>query len=426
MTLRERLHAGEALRLLPLLSALGCSSGPSTSTITDAGGDEMRRADGDAGVHLDAGEVADAGTLVAIPLTSCDPTVYSADIVIGGSQTFSLLLDTGSATLAIAATGCTACTQAGVSTLYAPGPTAVDQDAAASAGYGTNGVSSGWSGEIYEDWVGARGSPQMAHMKLVAMTRESQFLVGTCGSKTPQGVIGFALPPVEASGTDAFFDQVVAARAVPNVFATRLCPTGGTLWLGGYDPTFTVAPPVYTPMMDQHPNGSAVQAWYAVNLAEISVVGTKIPVATASFPEAMLDTGSSWSSLPPAAFSSLTSAIAASPSFSAIFGSASSFFSDPNKCVPLAQTKAELDAELPPLTLTFGSNPSVAVQAAPTESYLLSRGGQWCPAIVAVTPDANAFPSIAAHLGAPLLASNVVIFDRANQRVGFAPHSACP
>ena len=95
--------------------------------------------------------------------------------------------------------------------------------------------------------------------------------------------------------------------------------------------------------------------------------------------------------------------------------------------MPLSQTKEALDAALPPLTLTFGSSPAVSVQATATESYLLTHGGgQWCPSVTPLAPDASSFPGIAAHLGAPLLASNVVIFDRANQRVGFAPHAACP
>jgi hypothetical protein len=92
----------------------------------------------------------------------------------------------------------------------------------------------------------------------------------------------------------------------------------------------------------------------------------------------------------------------------------------------LPQTKAQLDAALPPLTMTFGSSPGVTAQATATESYLLTYGdGKWCPAIVSRAPDAD-FPGIAAILGAPMLASNVVIFDRANARVGFAPHTACP
>jgi hypothetical protein len=211
---------------------------------------------------------------------------------------------------------------------------------------------------------------------------------------------------------------VVAAGKVPDVFATRMCPTTGTLWLGGYDPAFTTAPPVYTPM--------AAPGWYTVDLESIAVAGTTVPIPMGSYTSTMLDTGSSGSSISPAAFSALTSAIAATPAFSSAFGASASTFFAGTDCVAIGQTKAELDATLPTLTLTFGTSPAVTAQATATESYILTYGdGKWCPAIVSRAPDAD-FPGIAAILGAPALASNVVIFDRANQRVGFAPHTACP
>jgi len=260
----------------------------------------------------------------------------------------------------------------------------------------------------------------MARVNLVAITQQSQFLVGRCGVEgTPEGVLGFATSAIETPGTNGFFDEVVAEGKVPDVFATRLCSAGGTLWLGGYDPAFTTAPAVYTPMVP--PGG-----WYTVDLASIAVLGTTIPVPTGSYTATMLDTGSSGSSLAPATCSALTSAIAASPAFSGIFGTAASSFFSGTDCVTLKQTKAQLDAALPPLTLTFGSSPAVTANAAATESYLLTYGnGQWCPAIVSRAPDSD-FAGIAAILGAPMLVSNVVIFDRANKRVGFAPHTACP
>ena len=266
-------------------------------------------------------------------------------------------------------------------------------------------------------------------MKFVAITQESDFLVGTCGpGGPPRGVVGFAPSAAEDPGTNGFFDQVVASGVVPNVFATRLCSTGGTLWLGGYDPAFTTKPAVYTPMTltgGQFATGLGV---YTVNLASITVLGTVVPVATESFPGTFLDTGSSISSLPPAALSALSSAIATSPGFSGIFGAAaSSFFSSPDNHVQLSQTKDALDAALPPLTLTFGSNPAVSMQATATESYLVTYGGgEWSPALGPRTPDESTFPGIAAILGPPILRSNVIIFDRANQRIGFAPHTACP
>ena len=405
--------------VLPLVVAAcgAASSGGVAGEAPDGGdGGVVTRADGASGT--DAPADADAGGLITVPLTACDPNVYAADMTIGGSQDFHLYLDTGSTTLAVAGLGCPSCSAAGVETLYQPGPTAVDQKVAASAMYGAIDPS-GWSGEIYEDWVGISAAPELARVKLAEITQQSQFLEGTCGpTGTPEGVIGFAGSTIETTGTNGFFDDVVAGGKVADVFATRLCPTGGTLWLGGYDPAFTTAPPVYTP--------ASTAGFYTVDLTSITVAGTTVPIPTGSYTATILDTGSSGSSLSPAAFSALDAAIAASPGFSAVFGATASTFLGGNGCMALTQTKAQLDAALPALTLTFGSSPGVSAQAAATESYLLTHGdGAWCPAITSRAPDA-AFAGIAAILGAPMLVSNVVIFDRANQRVGFAPHTACP
>ncbi|HEY6462874.1 MAG TPA: pepsin-like aspartic protease [Polyangiaceae bacterium] len=348
-------------------------------------------------------------------------------MTLGGAQSFELLLDTGSTTLGVASAGCSACTAAGVSSLYQPGASAVDEHATADAGYGALGTS-GWSGEIYEDWVGTQGAPDMARVKLGAITEESQFLVGTCGGGPPGGVIGFAWGADALPGTDGFFDQVVAAGALPDVFATRFCPTEGTLWLGGYDPAFTTASPQFTPMTLTGGAFTTGLGVYVVDLVSITVLGTTVPIASASFPGTMLDTGASVGSLPPDALSALTSAIASSPAFAQVFGSAaSSFFTSTANHVALAQTKARLDAALPPVTLTFGASNPISVQAVATEGYLVSNvPGEWSPSFAPRAPDDATYPGIAAILGPPILRSSIVIFDRAGKRIGFAPHAACP
>ena len=142
--------------VLPLVVAAcgAASSGGVAGEAPDGGdGGVVTRADGASGT--DAPADADAGGLITVPLTACDPNVYAADMTIGGSQDFHLYLDTGSTTLAVAGLGCPSCSAAGVETLYQPGPTAVDQKVAASAMYGAIDPS-GWSGEIYEDWVGIK------------------------------------------------------------------------------------------------------------------------------------------------------------------------------------------------------------------------------------------------------------------------------
>jgi hypothetical protein len=93
--------------------------------------------------------------------------------------------------------------------------------------------------------------------------------------------------------------------------------------------------------------------------------------------------------------------------------------------VSAASTEAELDAMLPPLTFTYGTGEStVTIQAAASDSYIYSYGGQWCPSLTAVDSSED-FP-FAADIGSPALKATVTIIDRANSRVGFAPHAACP
>jgi hypothetical protein len=358
----------------------------------------------------------DGGPFVAIQLYSCVPSTYTAGVTLGGSQSFQLTIDTGSTTLGVASTSCTNCS---VNPEYTPGASAVDQHQQATSQY----ASGSWTGEIFQDTV-ATGSEPAVPVKLVAIDTQSQFFVpalcdsGSGGSY--QGILGLGPPGAALQGTVGYFDALVASQHVPNVFATQLCDTGGTLWLGGFDSSAMAAAPAYTPEV------SGIDSfYYAVHLTSISVGGTSTPIGTSQYPDSFVDTGTSVFILPTSAFNAIVAAVTASPNFASIFGNAgASFFSSPNNCQPLSKTKAQIDAALPPLTLVLGSSPSISVQAAPTESYLISYEGQWCPAIYAMDPSAQ-FP-VASIMGSPVLRSSVVVFDRANKQIGFAPHKPCP
>jgi hypothetical protein len=374
--------------------------------------------EGGTGTGDDGGTEAampDGGPFVAVQLYSCVPSTYTAGITVG-SQSFQLTIDTGSTTLGVASTSCTNCS---VNPEYTPGATAVDQHQQATSQYGTGS----WSGEIFQDDVVA-GTEAAVPVKLVAIDTQSQFFVpALCDSSggSYQGILGLGPPGAALQGTAGYFDALVASQHVPDVFATQLCDTGGTLWLGGFDSSAMTAAPQYTPEI------SGIDSYYyAVHFTSISIGGTSTPVGTSQYPDSLVDTGTSVFIVPTSVFNAITSAVAASPNAASVFGGAgatSTFFASPNNCQTLSKTKAQLDAALPPLTLVFGSNPSISVQAAPTESYLISYQGQWCPAIYAMDPSAN-FP-VASIMGSPVLRSNVVVFDRANKQIGFAPHKPC-
>jgi hypothetical protein len=402
-----------------------------------AGADGHSPMDGDVpdGEPVAQDAAVDAAVL-AVALTACPEGDYAAPVTIGGTQTFSLVVDTGSTTLGVASSQCTTCD--GVTPVYTPGTGATDEQMTAKSQY----VTGYWSGEIYQDSVAAvtAAPPVSTEVRLVSIdSQENFFQTIQCG----QGVLGLARAKAAVAGTTGFFDQLVATGAVANVFGMELCPTGGTLWLGGYDPTATTGSPQYIPFAIS-PYASY---YYVVKLTSITVLGDTVPVATAQYSDAIVDTGTNAFVVPTAAYASITATIAASPAFAEIFGAdAGGFFSlqatadagpiDASgdidagvmvgqACATLTQTKAELDSALPALTLTFGSNPGVSVQATATESYLAPAGKNvWCSALAAVDPSAS-FP-FASIVGTPVLRSNVVIFDRAGDRLGFAPHAPCP
>ena len=413
---RSSLHVLVALGVSVMATACGSSADgtPAGSDGADAG---AGAADGSTGGG-DAGSTkADASIdgVVAVPLAACTPLVYAADVAIG-AQSFQLIVDTGSTSLGVAGAGCTNCS---VTPLYNPGTTGVDRKKTASAQFG----SGKWSGEVFGDTVGFAPKPTTA-LDFVSITAQTGFFQAgsTCGGKAYQGLLGFGRSSAAVSGTKGLFDQLVSAESIADVFATSLCDGGGTLWLGGYDPAATTGAPQYTPFTTD----VASSYYYAVSLTTVDVAGTTVPVASASYNDTILDTGTSAFLLGETAYKAMTAAISKSAGFSQVFGAqGAQWFASTNggvSCANLTQTKAQLDATLPPLTLTFAEN--VQVQAPATESYLMPYpGAGWCNALVSQAQGQN-FP-IASIMGAPVLRSSVVITDRANARVGFAPHKPC-
>jgi hypothetical protein len=414
-----------------VIDASGASDGHGAadgSSVSD-GGPTVN--DGDAALPDAA---LDAAPVVAVTLTACPEGDYSAPVSIGGSQSFALVLDTGSTTLGVASNQCTTCD--GVAPVYTPGSSATNEDMTATSQY----VTGNWSGKVYEDTV-SMGAPASTDVKLVAIdSQENFFQTIQCG----EGVVGFAPAASALSGTTGFFDQVVATQGFADVFGLELCPSGGTLWLGGFDPSAATAPLQYVP----YANSPYSSYYYVLELTSVTVTGNTVAVATGKYSDAIVDTGTNAFIVPTAAYATITSAIAQSPGFVQVFGAdaGSAFFSlqpPPDAgvadasgdidagvmagqaCATLTATRAELDAALPPLTLTFGSNPAVQVQAAATQSYLFQAGDDvWCSAIAAVDPSPTfPFDSI---VGTPVLQSSIVVFDRVNRRLGFAPHAPCP
>jgi Eukaryotic aspartyl protease len=413
-----------ALLTLPSLTALGftvlaasgCGGSVGASPqgtgkgaqSTDGGGDDAGGNGGDAGMT--------PSSLITVPLQACEGLIYLADVAVG-SEDFQMIVDTGSTSLGVASSMCSGC---GVTPVYTPGASAVDQKTMATSQFGTGS----WSGEVYQDSIGFASDPAVP-VKFVAIDSQSMFfrpgLTCSGGATGYQGIIGFDRVASAVSGTNAFFDDFVTAKGIPNVFATELCDNSGTLWLGGYDSSKATGAPQYTPFTSDQ----ASPYYYTVNLQSIAVDGTTTTVTpTGLLPDTVVDTGTTAFIVDSAAFTSLTTAIAGTPGFTQTFGASAggaSWFSGQTPCGAAGTSKAQIDAAMPGLTLTFGGGVTLKMPAS--ESYLTSYSGYWCSLLIAA-PSGQQFP-LAALLGSPMMRSQIIIWDRAGGRLGFAPHAPC-
>jgi hypothetical protein len=353
-------------------------------------------------------------------LTGCTLIDYSVSATVGGTPGMSVIVDSGSSTLAVASALCTNCTS--ITPVYQSSPSTQYTCDAASSTYGDG---TGWNALLFNDLVQV-GSIPNATMSLAGITSQtstffssSDCSLGNSGTNSSQGIMGLAGPNIAISGTTSYLDALNAQQAFPPIFAVQLCMTGGNIWFGNYDPTYMTSTPAYTPILQ---TGS----FYYVNLTNMLVNSTPVGVTGSSFADGVIvDTGTSVGVFPQTIYDTLTSNITANADFAAQIGSSSWF--DNGECTPASSmTEAELDAALPTLNLQLqqvgGGTITVALLATTSYLDMHEKGGvKWyCPGIA---PDGGVGPDI---IGGSLLRSQIVIFDRnsAQPQIGFAPQNA--
>jgi len=375
----------------------------------DAGGSD---------IGVDAGSNTTPFSVVGVPLAGCFNT-HTVTTVIGG-QSFALNVDTGSSSLGVAASNCAQCTN--VTPLYTPGATATDLHETVSSQFDTGEL--GWSGEGYEDTVAIGGLGVPVDFAAIAMQTSYFFDPNNCPTQNGdvpanyEGIIGFGPEGLLIAGTTQY-QGALAKSGAPDVFALDFCNTGGELWLGGYDPSVLTGPMQYTDMDSQ--------GLYSVDWTELTI-GSGAPIAMTA-PTAMLDSGGAPIIVPDAAFNTIASTLEADPNVASTLG-ATWFSATANafaNCVTLTSTPAQIDALLPPLEFTFGATNPIQVTLQATESYLLyyyvsPTQVTYCQNVIdgQATYGGNFY-----YLGQTLMNDHVVVHDRANHRVGFAPTSRC-
>jgi Eukaryotic aspartyl protease len=322
---------------------------------------------------------------VAVPLTGAVGR-YVGRFDVGG-ESFGLAVDTGSRLLAVASPACAPCGRDGTTAYYKPGRHATNLHHKGYAAYDEGTF--GWTGDAYIDQVGV--DQVGASMMMFAMTDESSIVI-VSDTIHADGIIGLA-----GSGTTNWLDAL-AHTGVPEVFAMHKCPSTGTLWLGGYD--------------------GAGSAQYVASDSDYNVALHSIDIGSAHVelpPDtvAAVDSGAAGLVVPQATFDALTAELDRDSYFHTLAeGSAAAWFANPS-CI---EFPPEFLRFLPPLTIELDGGLTMTVPAS--ESYAVPLPpNRICPGLD-VRDNYTSIGDLAMRHG-------TVIFDRARNRVGFAPATPC-
>ncbi len=345
----------------------------------------------------------------AIPLArGALGSFYSADVTIGGT-TFALAVDTGSTTTGVAAAACRDCND--VTPVYAPGATAVDAHATASAAYADG---SRWSGEIYSDDVGLADGTPSERISLVAIDSGPGFF----RDPSAEGILGLGPNDLLDAATTSYAAD--AARTASGQIGFELCDDTGTMWIGTPDVAAGVLPPDMTPMLPR----TAADPYYEIAIADLGLGDTSLGFDASALGHAVVDTGTTNFYVPAPVLAALVTAVDDTPGLAPLFGSGALSASDPSAClVGESVTSDRVDAALPPLAVTFpiaGGDGTFTARVPATRSYLAeTSSGTFCLAV----GDQSGGPSLL--LGDTFLRGFVTVIDPRAQLVGFAVDAGC-
>lgn len=363
----------------------------------------------------DSADSVTEGPPYAVPLSGCY-YYRTAGVTVGG-QAFQLSIDSGSATMAVSATGCTSCEDDGVVELYDTAH-GTDEGRTASCRYDQGQM--GWDGDVYGDDV-AMGDLPAVNMRFAAVS-DQDYMFGShsCDGDDDvpvDGILGLRQDSTLSRGTDSYLSTVVSEESVPDSFALHLCHTGGTLWLGGYDANETTGEMSFVPF--------ASSTSYSVDVTTFEVVSqsgwkTEAPVAEDGDAVAgLLDSGGPHLLVPPFAYDVIVEAISSDPAFSEL---GNVLWWEGSTGTSLTLSPTELDAMLPRLVVNLAGDPAVRLSLPASESYL-----QW---EAKPAGKYDYWPNIISYdfldLGNLPMFSYVVYTDRAEERIGFAPAVPCP
>ncbi|HET6346274.1 MAG TPA: pepsin-like aspartic protease [Myxococcota bacterium] len=340
------------------------------------------------------------------------------------SEPFSLMIDSGSGTLAVAAAECADC-DVGAPT-YTPGGGAKNLSRPVNLYYGDG---SSLSGTAFRDTVTplaphGRNATVPVPMRFAAVTEHGGFFrAGVCEANstfpTAHGIVGLGPGDLSEPGTDNFITRMAEAADIPRAHAVQLCDRGGTLWLGGYDPASLAEPMTYLPMVKSE--------FVAIEVSGFGLGGQLLANASDLGP-VVVDSGSSLFSLPTGVLKASMGTLFNNTYYANVFQNMSEHVMGvPCGAPAVPVTRKELDERLPALTLEVPTTEGRGhtLHLLPTHSYLFplpdGRGG---PTMYCVMLYDGGNETI---LGNTAMRSQVILFDQDQRRLGIAParRSAC-
>lgn len=425
---------------VPQASDVATSSGSTQTSATSASpnGTESRLSFVTTDGNRDAGPAVSAGAsgLYRTDLRGCVLGEYFADVTVGGSQSFSMLIDSGSTTAAIASQSCSSC---GKVDRYNTASGRADGRKIGQA-YGDGSY---WYATIYADAMHF-GTPQSAASPAVdvafgAITQQGNNFfdgIGPCSGTQGadfDGILGMGPDGALQTGTTSLMTQLFrGGQLAHDAFALTTCDVGGALTVGGYAPALTTEDPVYAAqIVNKSYQGVPYDDYYTVQLVGVAVGGKSLALSASKLGPTLVDNGTNFTQLSTSLYEAIAQAVAKDPNFTANFSSLYQNTRTAYEKSAQGKTRAELDAVLPALALSFAApDGSVStVQMEATRSYLMplrldASGINYYAATLVDAQEEG--PAVGNRiLGNSLLRQHTVVFDRANARVGFAGSTGC-
>uniref|UniRef100_A0A3Q3VT25 Peptidase A1 domain-containing protein n=1 Tax=Mola mola TaxID=94237 RepID=A0A3Q3VT25_MOLML len=277
-----------------------------------------------------------------------------------------------------------------------------------------------WEGELGMDHVSIPKGPNGTVIVNIAaiMSSEGFFLPGI----NWQGILGLAYPMLARpdSSVEPFFDSLVQQLGIPDIFSLQMCgaglsassavdPTGGSLIMGGIEPTLFRGSLWYTPII--------AEWYYQVEVLKLEVGNQNLDLDCREYnmDKAIVDSGTTLLRLPLNVFNALVEAITRS----FLIQDFSSGFWDGTKlaCWMKGETPWRFFPKLSIYLRASNTSQSFRITILPQLyiQQITDIDGTLDCFRFGVSSSRNGLV-----IGATVMEGFYVVFDRAQQRLGFA------